>query len=103
MVPLKKCKGKMENIFAAVAYAEANDHNTARRMAPFPRTLRITSWINSLSDAFAAVAFAEADMPQTAMALLGRVRAPRRAHTLESFTQAVGLQGVRFVYGVAQV
>jgi hypothetical protein len=103
MVTWKQWKTRLENIYAAVAYADANDHHTARRLAPFSTTSRIRSWVNSLSDIFTAVAFAEADMPKTALAFLGKVPAPRRAHTLESFTEAVGLRGVRFVYGVASV
>lgn len=71
MVTWQKWKAKLEDIFAAVAYAEASDHSTARQMAPFTTP--------------------------------SRRRARVKQVELANFLRDVGLEGVRFRYGVAQV
>ena len=85
---------KMENCFAAVAFAEAGEHETAIRMAggQAPIKRRAGIW-ETLSRYFAAAAFAEEDCPDTALEILSG-SAKRK-----SFLETVGLKGIKVWYG----
>lgn len=85
---------KMENWFAAVAFAEAGEHVMAIRMAggQAPAKRRAGIW-ETLSRYFAAAAFAEENCPGTALEILGG------GAKRNSFLETVGLQGVRVWYG----
>ena len=85
---------KVENWFAAVAFAEAGERETAIGMAggQVPVKRRVGIW-GTLNRYFAAAAFAEENCPGPALEILGA--ASRR----KSFLETAGLQGVRVWYG----
>jgi hypothetical protein len=60
-----------------------------------------------LENIFAAVGCAEGNDPETALqvatALVGAAPPGRHSETLKTFARAIGLEGVRLVYGVAYV
>lgn len=91
---------KLEKIFAAVAFAEADDHRTALNIIgakPAPEL--------SFDRLMAAVTFAEADCPDMAREFLG-VKPQQKslaAVSLDEFMASVGLGGVRACYGVVRV
>jgi hypothetical protein len=90
---------KIGTWFSAIAFAEAGEHDTALRMVgmtPTPATQSV-NLRETLGRTFAAAAFAEADCPDMAREILdSAVRRP-------SFTEVVGLKGVRVRYGVVRV
>lgn len=94
---------KLERTFAAVPFAEMDEHKTAMEMAglkPRARKKEALSWDNT----FAAVAFAEAGCYDVAKGLMGKDKMVRRsAQTLDAFLDNVGLMGVRVSYGVVGV
>jgi len=85
---------KVENWFAAVAFAEAGEHETAIEMVggQAPVKKRVGIW-ETLSRHFAAAAFAEENCPETALEIIG-ASAKRN-----SFLETVGLKGVKVWYG----
>ena len=85
---------KMENWFAAVAFAEAGEHETAIKMAggQAPVKKRAGIW-ETLSRYFAAAAFAEENCPETALEIIGG------STKRNSFLETVGLKGVKVWYG----
>lgn len=92
---LSMLKG-LEDTFAAVAYAEADEGQEAMRMAGVKEC-------GGVSDAFAAAAFAEANCPDQARELMGC--APRRlapTPQVGGFLESVGLGGVSVAYGLAE-
>jgi len=84
---------KIENWFAAVAFAEAGEHDTAIQMigGHAPMRQRIGIW-ETLSKYFAAAAFAEENCPETALQILSGAKP-------NSFLETVGLMGVKVWYG----
>ncbi|MBI4965481.1 MAG: IS630 family transposase [Desulfomonile tiedjei] len=95
-IPMK-WKEKFESWFAAVAFAEEGEHETARQIAgtPIPETREVPKILPSLTTTFAAAAFAEENCHEMALEMLAGTR--RR----NSFLEAVGLKGVRVRYVVA--
>lgn len=95
-IPMK-WKDRIESWFAAVAFAEQGEYETARRMAdtPIPEVGEVPRILPSLSTAFAAAAFAEENCHDVALEILTGTR--RR----NSFLEAVGLKGVRVRYALA--
>ena len=89
---------KFESWFAAAAFAEEGDHNTALEVAtgPIPGNLESVELFPSLNKVFAAAAFAEADCHEMAAQILGDVK------RWASFMETVGLSGARVWTGVAQ-
>ncbi|MBI5252388.1 MAG: helix-turn-helix domain containing protein, partial [Desulfomonile tiedjei] len=85
-----KWKQKFESWFAAAAFAEEGEHETALRIAEtaIPEYNSVTNIIPTLEKAFAAAAFAEENCPDIALAMLSG-NAPRR-----SFIKDVGLENV---------
>ena len=85
---------KMENWFAAVAFAEAGEHETAIKMVggQAPVKKRAGIW-ETLSKYFAAAAFAEENCPETALEILSG--SAKRS----SFLETVGLKGIKVWYG----
>ncbi len=86
---------KVEDWFAAVAFAEAGEHDTARELAglgarPAGRKVGILETFNTFA---AAAAFAEENCLEIAREILDAT--PRR----RSFLEDVGLAGVRVWYG----
>lgn len=87
----------LEDTFAALAFAEAGERQTAMQMAGVRETTA------SVSDVFAAVAFAEAGCEAEARELMG-LRPVRLVPTPKvcGFLESVGLTGVRVAYGLAE-
>ena len=88
---------KLEDSFAAQAFAEAGEQETAMQMAGV-REMRA-----SVADVFAAVAFAEAGCEAEAREILGF--APVRLMPTPKvcgFLESVGLSGVHVAYGLAE-
>lgn len=91
--------GKLQAIFAAVAFAEADERELALEVAgisPEPISER-ASVLQTLNTTFAAAAFAEADCPETALAIL------RSGEKKKSFLATVGLERARVRYGLVPV
>jgi hypothetical protein len=97
-IPMK-WKERIEAWFAAVAFAEQGEYETARQVAasPIREVGKAPRILPSLSTTFAAAAFAEENCPEEALEILSGSR--RR----NSFLEGVGLTGVRVRYGLAQV
>jgi transposase len=95
-VPMK-WKEWLENIFAAAAFAEEGEHQTALRIAncPVPESKRAAKILSFLATTFAAAAFAEESCHEIASEILYGARG--RA----SFLEEMGLRGVRVWYGTA--
>lgn len=90
-------KQQSESWFAAVAFAEAGEHETARQIAStaIPEVCRTTTVLSSLRMTFAAAAFAEENCHDLASEFLLETGGKR------SFLEAVGLASVRVWYGTA--
>ncbi|MEW6350934.1 MAG: helix-turn-helix domain-containing protein [Thermodesulfobacteriota bacterium] len=93
-----KWKERLESWFAAAAFAEAGEHDTALRMAetPIPAGEPVEI-LPSLSTVFAAAAFAEENCHEMAL----QIRAGMRPRI--SFLDRVGLTGVRIWSGIASL
>ena len=97
-----------ENTFAAVAFAEAGEHETAMKMLGIkPVYEKVRQVFNVIERSFAAVGFAEAGLQEDAlkMANPNAVTAKRKRpkETLDNFLEDVGLGNVRVRYGLATV
>jgi hypothetical protein len=88
---------RLEDTFAAQAFAEAGERETAMHMAG------VQDCGASVSDVYAAVAFAEAGCFDEAREMLGE-KPKRLAPTLKvcGFLESVGLSGVHVAYGLAE-
>lgn len=92
---MKSWKERIGAWFAAVAFAEAGEQETALSLVGFERTAkeRNVGVMQMLNDSFAAVAFAEADCQETAVEILASGKTGR------GFLDTVGLRGVRVRFG----
>ncbi|MEJ2716633.1 MAG: hypothetical protein P8182_05770 [Deltaproteobacteria bacterium] len=92
---MKSWKEKLADWFAAAAFAEAGEHETALRLAGLESraSKRSASVMQTLNDSFAAAAFAEADCQETAIEILASGKKE------QGFLDKVGLRGVRVRYG----
>lgn len=88
---------KIEDTFAAQAFAEAGETETAMAMAG------VEARTAGVADAFAAVAFAEAGCHEEARQMLG-ITPVRLAPTpkVRGFLDSVGLSGAHVAYGLAE-
>jgi hypothetical protein len=89
---------KLRNYFAAVAFAEEGERDTALEIAgvsPEPARQRV-SILAALNTAFAAAAFAEENYPEIARQILSE-------NKRGSFAGAIGLKGVRVWRAVVPV
>lgn len=86
---------KLRTHFAAAAFAEEGEYETARRMAGLPASAaeQSASVVGGVATAFAAAAFAEENCPEIALEILSG--SPRK----NSFLEVIGLKGVRIFYG----
>lgn len=87
---------KLNKWFAAIAFAEAGEHDTAMAMVgmePRPATKTVSA-MDTWTATFAAAAFAEANCPETALELL------QGKKNKTSFAASIGLKGVRVWSGV---
>jgi transposase len=87
-------KDKLMTWFAASAFAEEGEQETAMRMVGITPDKKKAQTMPFLSTVFTAAAFAEADCHDTAMELMGY-------KTRKGFLEIIGLQGVKVRYGVA--
>lgn len=98
---------KIENIFAAAAFAEAGEHETALKFAdikPSNKPGKVSKFLKGMDTYFSAVAFAEADCHDVAREYLGKSKSPARSsQPLDDFLETIGLQGVRVSYGVVTI
>jgi len=104
---MRKWGQKIQNLFTAVTFAEAGEHQTALQMmgeTPKPETKRAT-----VHDWLTAITFAEAGCHDLARDWLDPrlppQAAPIPAHrpiTVQDFAASVGLQGINFRFGLAQ-
>jgi hypothetical protein len=101
---MKSIRTTIQSTFAAAAFAEHGEHDTAIDLVGRPEPAR-RSWLEVLRSTFAAAAFAEAGEHETAMDLagIGRPATPARGQTLGDFMRDVGLVGVPAYIGVARV
>ena len=86
---------KLENWFAAIAFAEEGEHNTALAMVGLKthEATQTVGVIERLNTAFAAAAFAEADCHDIAKEILDP------ADAKGSFIKTLGLKGIRIWHG----
>ena len=94
---------RIENLSLAVAFAEANDHETALRLSPLGRRSGQWRWTTTLTNVFAGVALAESGLPETAVALADEACPPTASASLADFVRSVGLGGARLRFGVVYV
>ena len=103
-------KDKINQIFTAVTFAEAGEHETALEMMNQPATeKRSKNWLDALNNIFTAATFAEADCHDMALDYLGAQPAAKTQKVIEyqpvklkDFAAAVGLEGVQLRFGVVQ-
>jgi hypothetical protein len=90
---------KLQQWFAAVAFAEAGEREIALEMIGVPAAAAKdpVGVMQTLSTTFAAAAFAEANCHDMAAEVFGSVRRN------ETFLETLGLTGARIWYGVAPV
>ena len=94
----------IENTYAAAAFAEAGEHETAMKMAGITATAKTAfdKVVSFVDRHMSAVSFAEAACFEEAEALLGE--GPRRKRdSLENFLENVGLRQVNVRFGWATV
>ena len=96
---------KWQNTFAAAAFAEAGEHETAMKTAGIiPVHEKVRNVADAIQQCFAAVGFAEAGCHEEAARMVHPAPASRKNHeTLDSFLENVGLSKVRVCYGLASV
>jgi len=88
---------RLEDTFAGLAFAEADETETAMQMAG------VRNEANSVEDIFAAAAFAEVGCHAEALQVLGRT--PKRlapSRQVCGFLESVGLGGAHVAYGLAE-
>lgn len=92
-----------ETTFAAAAFAEAGEHETAMKMMGItPVYEKVREVVNFFERHFAAVGFAEACCHEDAIRCADPDAVCKPANdSLETFLENVGLGHVRVCYGVA--
>ncbi len=97
--------GTIERTFAAAAFAEAGEHETAMKMMGIrPAYEKVRKFCDYMANNFAAVGFAEADCHDEAIRIAdSREVSIRKRDSLDTFLETVGLGQVRVCYGLARV
>lgn len=93
---MKRIREIIEQCFAGVAFAEANEHEEALVTANIRKVAPCTV---STEDIFVAATFAEANCHEMAHTILGHQRPVQRV-IQSDFLRSVGLSGVPIWYGV---
>ena len=99
-------ESKFEKTFAAAAFAEAGEHETAIRVGEVSdRPKRFLDKIlNGWQNHMAAIAFAEANEHDEALRWVGTEKTQRNhKDTLADFLEKVGLENARVCYGVVPI
>lgn len=101
---MKSLTEKIQSWLAAVAFAEAGEHESAMEIAGIgPRpTKSPSSALNALDRTFVAVSFAEEGLYDEARRYVKFSDRSRPAEP-EDFLDAIGLQGVRVQYVMARL
>lgn len=99
---MKTWRDKLERMFMAVTYAEADEHQTAMSLAGIQARRPGRRWA-IFEKTFSAAAFAEADCSDWALDFLGTDDSPKAKPSLEDFLHNVGLCGVKVRYGMVTV
>ena len=106
---MKKWRQKIEDTFAATAFAEAGEHETAMQMsgvsdAAVTAFRKVARFIETH---MTAISFAEVGCIDTAREIMGagtpksiRIKRPQN---LETFLETVGLKNVPVCYGLASI
>jgi len=90
---------RFQKYFAAAAFAEVGEMDTAREMVGAVSPAESFSFDRLM----AAVTFAEADCPEMARSFLAPASSRPKPVRVEDFLATVGLGGVRVCYGVARM
>jgi len=97
---------KYERAFAAIAFAELGEHDTAMQLAGVSSETRskLTSFFRYLQNLFAATAFTDVGCHNMALEFLGGQQTRMNdVKPLDRFLQETGLTGVRFYYVLARI
>jgi hypothetical protein len=99
---MKNWRKKLEDLFTAIAFAEAGDDTTALKTAGLSRQPLKARF---LENAFTAVALAEAGLQDAASEIVApaATRKVQKAPSLADFIQEVGLQGIELRFGIARI
>jgi hypothetical protein len=102
-----KSQYTFEKTFAAAAFAEAGEHDTAIRMADVtdkPKRL-LDKLLQGFQNHMTAVAFAESGEVEEARRLVGKkeTRYIQKENTLAGFLEKVGLEGAHISYGFVPI
>ena len=110
---MKKIINRIEKDFAAVAFAEQGEHETALRFLGHKKTTALNSqsiskWFETISKWFekmtTAITFAEAGCPEMVAEFIDtNNNCQIKKNSLDSFMNSVGLKGVNFNYRVVSV
>ncbi|MBS3809746.1 MAG: hypothetical protein KGY38_06300 [Desulfobacterales bacterium] len=95
----------MQETFAAAAFAEAGEHDTAMKFAGIQSVAQtVAEKIKQIFDVhMSAACFAEAGCHDTALDMLGTQKPARQRQSLDEFLESVGLQRTQVRYGFANV
>lgn len=98
-------KDKIQNTFAAVAYAEAGEPAMAMEIAGIGEFAKSAarSALTAFDKIFSAITFAEADCHEYALEMMKEKKSVQAKPSLNDFLETIGLQGVRYSYVVAKV
>ena len=102
---MKKLMKHIQNVFAAVAFAEAGEHDVAMDVAGIKPDRRDWAKIlaNFVEKRLLAVTFAEANCHEIALEYVGGQRCHTKTTSFTSFLENVGLNNVRVCYVMARV
>ena len=101
----KNIRKTMEDTFAAAAFAEAGEHDTAMEMAGIQATARaVWEKVMRVFDVhMSATCFAEAGCHETARGMLDAKESRQERPNLDEFLESVGLQRTQVRFGLASV
>ncbi len=92
---MKQEHKKHESWMSAITFAEAGEWEMARTFMP-QKKIGFFAWLEKI---FMAVAFAEAGLHEEALRLAGDEQLSPGKATHDNFIRALGLGGVRIMYG----
>ena len=98
-------KANIETTFAAAAFAEAGEHETAMKMMGIrPAYQKVRQFCDHVANSLTAACFAEANCHEEALRFADPqgVCSPNR-DSLDTFLETVGLGHVRVCYGLARI
>jgi hypothetical protein len=99
---MKNLFNLLRKTFAAGAFAEMSEDQTALQMAGLQR-IPDKSWQTLWEKSMAAVSFAESNCHGQAREFLGGEDQAKDTRSLDAFLDSVGLRGVSVSYGLARI